>query len=217
MSSLDQQKLSKSEWDSIEIPVSDEEKKILQLIISGFTNVNIRYNDTNSLFSFLKLDFSSGLEEFLYNKHFADKVKALISTHNLNYIRLSKPSKTDLTDDKSIELDENGERICTIRVGHIVKLKSSDQIRMNRSDLINESTTEIYEFLLLKQLEQMLHLKARGNLNWQLNYFTLSKLMLNNIEKLNQFVTLVCSTVLENLERFVNLLDIVRNSYEYIE
>jgi hypothetical protein len=217
MSSLDQQKLSKSEWDSIEIPVSDEEKKILQLIISGFTNVNIHYNDTNSLFSFLKLDFSSGLEEFLYNKHFADKVKALISTHNLTYIRLSKPSKTDLTDDKSIELDENGERICTIRVGHIVKLKSSDQIRMNRSDLINESTTEIYEFLLLKQLEQMLHLKARGNLNWQLNYFTLSKLMLNNIEKLNQFVTLVCSTVLENLERFVNLLDIVRNSYEYIE
>ena len=223
--SLKQQKLSKSEWDSIEIPVSDEEKKILQLIISGFTDVNIRFNNTNSLFSFLKLDYSSGLEEFLYNKHFADKIKTLITTYKLTYIKLCKPCKSDLEDTDSsagavaaaAAVDENGDRICNIRVGHIVKLKSSDQIRINRSDLINESVTEIYEFILIKQLEQMLQLRSKGNLDWQLNYFTLSKLMLNNIEKLNRFLVLVCNTVLENLERFVNLLDIVRNSYSYIE
>jgi hypothetical protein len=223
--SLKQQKLSKSEWDSIEIPVSDEEKKILQLIINGFTNVNIRFNNTNSLFSFLKLDYSSGLEEFLYNKHFADKIKTLITTYKLTYIKLCKPCKTDLEEaDSSANaanaanaVDENSDRICNIRVGHIVKLKSSDQIRINRSDLINESVTEIYEFILIKQLEQMLQLRSKGNLDWQLNYFTLSKLMLNNIEKLNRFVILVCNTVLENLERFVNMLDIVRNSYSYIE
>ena len=108
------------------------------------------------------------LEEFLYNKHFADKVKALIATYKLTYIKLCKPLKSDFTtleDDLSaaavasaIALDENGNRICNIRVGHIVKLKSSDQIRMNRSDLINESVTEIYEFILIKHLEQMLQL-----------------------------------------------------------
>jgi hypothetical protein len=220
--SLKQQKLSKSEWDSIEIPVSDEEKKILRLIISGFTDVNIKYNDTDSLFSFLKLDYSSGLEEFLYNKHFANKIKILIKTYNLTYIKLAKPLKPELvaaavTSDDEVDSDLNGDRICIIRVGHIVKLKSSDQIRMNRSDLIDESITEIYEFILIKHLEQMLQLKSKGNLNWQLNYFTLSKLMLNNIEKLNRFLILVCSTVLENLERFVNLLDIVSNAYGYIE
>jgi hypothetical protein len=63
----------------------------------------------------------------------------------------------------------------------------------------------------------MLQLKAQRNLDWQLNYFTLSKLMLNNIEKLNRFVILICSTILENLEKEVNLLDIVRNAYDYIE
>jgi hypothetical protein len=224
---LNQQKLSKSEWDSIEISVSDEEKKILNLIIRGFTDVNIHSNDTNSLFTFLKLEHSLSLEEFLYNKHFADKVKALIATYKLTYIKLCKPLKSDFTtleDDLSaaavasaIALDENGNRICNIRVGHIVKLKSSDQIRMNRSDLINESVTEIYEFILIKHLEQMLQLKSKGNLDWQLNYFTLSKLMLNNIEKLNRFIVLICNTVLENVERFVNLLDIVRGSYNYIE
>jgi hypothetical protein len=217
--SLNQQKLSKAEWDSIEIPVSAEEKKILQLIISGFTNVNIRYNDTNSLFSFLKLDYSTGLEEFLYNKHFADKIKTLIATYKLTYIKLSKPLKAEATAavEEAVETDSNGNRICTIRVGHIVKLKSSDQIRISRSDLINESVTEIYEFILIKHLEQMLQLKAQRNLDWQLNYFTLSKLILNNIEKLNRFIILICSTVLENLEKEVNLLDIVRNAYDYIE
>lgn len=214
--SLNQQKLSKSEWDSIEIPVSAEEKKILQLIINGFTNVNIKYNETNSLFSFLKLDYSTGLEEFLYNKHFADKIKSLITTYKLTYIKLSKPLKSDLVEE-AVETDSDGNRICNIRVGHIVKLKSSDQIRISRSDLINESITEIYEFILIKQLEQMLQLRAQGKLDWQLNYFTLSKLMLNNIEKLNRFIILICSTILENLEKDVNLLDIVRNSYDYIE
>ena len=150
----------------------------------------------------------------------------MIATYKLTYIKLCKPLKTDFTtledtdtpaSAAAVAVDENGDRICNIRVGHIVKLKSSDQIRINRSDLINESATEIYEFILIKQLEQMLQLRSKGNLDWQLNYFTLSKLMLNNIEKLNRFIVLVCNTVLENLERFVNLLDIVRNSDSYNE
>ena len=39
---LTQRKLNKSEWDSIEIPVSQSEQKILKLIIEGFNDVNIK-------------------------------------------------------------------------------------------------------------------------------------------------------------------------------
>ena len=39
---LNQRKLNKSEWDSIEIPVSKSEKDILNLIMLGFHDVNIR-------------------------------------------------------------------------------------------------------------------------------------------------------------------------------
>ena len=39
---LQQIKLTKEEWQSIEIPVSDKEKEILQLILKGFHDVNLK-------------------------------------------------------------------------------------------------------------------------------------------------------------------------------
>ena len=45
---LNQRKLNKSEWESIEIPVSKTEQDILQLIISGFNDVNIRINNNKT-------------------------------------------------------------------------------------------------------------------------------------------------------------------------
>ena len=47
---LKQIKLSKSEWDGIEISVSKSELDILRLITSGFLNVNLKVNKTNSIF-----------------------------------------------------------------------------------------------------------------------------------------------------------------------
>ena len=38
---LTQTKLSRTEWNGIEIPVSMREKEILRLIIQGFDDVNI--------------------------------------------------------------------------------------------------------------------------------------------------------------------------------
>ena len=45
---LKQRKLTKSEWDGIEISVSKAELEILKLITNGFSNVNIKINKTNS-------------------------------------------------------------------------------------------------------------------------------------------------------------------------
>ena len=45
---LKQNKLSKTEWESIEKSVDDDEKKILKLIVDGYTDVNARYNETQS-------------------------------------------------------------------------------------------------------------------------------------------------------------------------
>ena len=52
---LNQRKLTKSEWDSIEIPISENEKQILKMIIDGYSNVNIRINNHDSIFTYLKI------------------------------------------------------------------------------------------------------------------------------------------------------------------
>ena len=75
---LKQRKLSKSEWESIEIPVSKDENEVLQLITNGFSNVNLKVNKTDSIFTYLKIEYNSQIEEFLYVKYFADRVKDLI-------------------------------------------------------------------------------------------------------------------------------------------
>ena len=41
---LYQKKLSKAEWDYMEIPESKDEVEILNLIKKGFSDVNIKYN-----------------------------------------------------------------------------------------------------------------------------------------------------------------------------
>ena len=45
---LQQRKLTKSEWDSIEKPIADAEIEVLRLITDGYNNVNIRYNKNNT-------------------------------------------------------------------------------------------------------------------------------------------------------------------------
>ena len=42
---LTQKKLSKSEWEFLEIPVDNEEIKVLKLIYNSRDNVNIRFNE----------------------------------------------------------------------------------------------------------------------------------------------------------------------------
>ena len=77
---LRQRKLNKIEWDSIEIPVSVEEKTILKLIQNGFHSVNIRMNNTNSLFAFLKIEYSEKMEDYLYNKYFRNECDIIETT-----------------------------------------------------------------------------------------------------------------------------------------
>ena len=84
---LNQRKLNKSEWESIEIPVSKTEQDILQLIISGFNDVNIRINNNNSIFSFLKIEYSEKMEDYLFNKYIRKRYEKIE-----NEIKLLFPS-----------------------------------------------------------------------------------------------------------------------------
>ena len=52
---LTQKKLSKAEWEAIEVPLPALEKEILQLVKNGYNNVNIKQNNALSLLMFMKI------------------------------------------------------------------------------------------------------------------------------------------------------------------
>lgn len=205
---LKQRKLSKSEWDSIEIPVSKNEQNILHLITNAYSDVNVRINKTDSIFTFLKIEYNAQIEEFLYIKFFSNKIKTLVEKYNIPFIIIGDSSKKKPSDN-----------IYYINDTSIVKLKSSDQIRLSRlnSDIIDTDQNSLYEFILYNNLVQMVHQKHSNNRNWILYYYTLNKLLLNNVEKINRFIKEIIQTFLNNYEADIDMLYIVKNSATIIE
>lgn len=203
-----QNKLTKSEWNSMEILVSPAEKEVLKLIKQGYNNVNIKFNKTESLFSYLKIDFSSSLEDYLYSKYFADKIKNLIEKYRIDYIQFS-------TNKRQSERNSN---VYVINVGTIVKLKSADQVRVSRFDAINESdATDIYEYILLHHLELILKYSKRQNNDWKFHYYTLNRLVKNNVNNVIHYVKDVCKIILDRLEPTIDLPYILKHSSDIIE
>jgi hypothetical protein len=212
---LKQRKLSRSEWESIEIPVFKDENEILQLITNGFSNVHLKINKTDSIFTFLKIEYNTQIEEFLYVKYFSDKIKELIKNYNIEFIKFSSENLSKRT--KST--DQTPYKIYHINVSNIVRLKSSDQIRMSRldSDGIDIKNSNIYEFILYNNLEQMIINKTNNKNIWMYYYYTLNKLIKNNVEKVNRFIKEIVLTFIDNFEKDLELLYILNNSVEIIE
>ena len=208
---LTQRKLSKSEWDGIEIPVNKDELEILQLIVNGFSNIQLKVNNTNSIFTQLKIEYNDQIEEFLYANFFADKIKTLVQKYNISFICFTSSRKKTGDEDKDKD-------IYYINVATIVKLKSSDQIRLSRLNTETiSSNNNIYEFVLYNNLEKMLEYKEKNNHKWMYYCYTLNKLIKNNVEKVNRFLKEIIETFIKNYEKDVDLLYILRNSSEIIE
>lgn len=205
---LKQKKLSKSEWNSIEISVSETEKNILKLISRGYHDVNVKLNNTESLFTYLKVDYNQSLEDYLFSRYFLDKMKSLVQKYELSYIEFdtSKKSQSRRNEDKYI-----------INVGTIVKLKSSDQVRVYRFVVDVSASENIYEFILVSHLESMLKYIRKNNEKWHFHYYTLNKLLQNSVEKPIRYIKEICRFILSKHDEHANLPYILKNSQDIIE
>ena len=194
---LNQRKLNRSEWNSVEVPVSKSEIDILNMIIKGFQDVNIRINNNNSIFTFLKIEYSEKMEDFIYNKHIreiGDKFEYELSIINPDY--------------KKMKIDS------------IVKLNSVDRIRLERFDEENLKKNDIYEFILLSHIGKILFCNknlTEHSRNFHFHYYTLYKLIRNNIIRLNRHVFELTNRVLEIFQDKINVLTIIENGYDFIE
>jgi len=192
---LKQRKLNKSEWESIEVPVSTQEIEILKLIIGGYHNVNIRVNNKNSIFTFLKLEYSEKMENYLYNNYLrerGDKIEAELSIISPGY----KAMKSDAD----------------------VKLNSGQKIRLERFDEKTLKQNDIYEYVLLSHLENIVFSKKEKRIKqFHFHYFTLYKLIRNSIANVNRHVKELANRVLTILEGDVSVPTLIENGVEFIE
>ena len=192
---LQQRKLNKSEWDSIEISVSHDELNVLNMIMQGYHDVNIKINNTNSIFTFLKIEYSEKMEDYLYNKYLserANKIQEELKKLNILY--------------RFIKLDSDA------------KINSADRVRLERFDESSLKKNDIYEFLLLDHIEKLLKNNNSGNQKmFHYHYYTLYKLIRNNIMRLNRHIIELTNRILNFFESNIKKISIIQNAVDFIE
>ena len=187
-----QQKLTKSEWDFLEVPVTKDEKTILQLIYNGYDNVNHTYNTSKSLLGYMKIGTDDiEFHLYLYESYFKKMISKIIKKNTLqcDMKKLSKNIKSRK------------------------KLKQKDLIRIrNSSKKMDGLKDTIYEFVILKNISKFFYKKL-----CPMRYYTLTQLMKNNVTYVNKFVLKFVNFILNDYKCKIDKVNLVKNAYIYIE
>ncbi len=195
---LTQKKLSKAEWNNIEVPFPEEEKNILKMIVNGFHNVDIKENNTTSLLSLMKLDNSLvGIDVYLFKEYFEKKIKDLIKKHN-NIIGDYKNSISS-KDEKN-------------------KLKKKDYMRIN---IINEKMDQkcenVFENVLLDYCTNILDSIHIRSDKYAFYLYTLIQIKKATIRNVNPHVIHFADFIIQTTIQQLRMNDVLKQAYTFIE
>ena len=166
-----QNKLTSAEWSTIEKPVSDAEKKILNIIMEGYYDENICKNEVKTFSSYTKIDKSEETDYFVFKNYFYDDLQKTVNKYGLG------TTLTSLTDLGFMD-------------GKMIKpLKSSDLIRLNNSmSVIEQNKSMIFEYILIDMFSSVLKYMYKKKEKYIIGLYTLIQLKKNNIQNINPFV-----------------------------
>jgi hypothetical protein len=189
---FNQCKLTKTEWNSIEIPLSDKDKYINNLIIGGFKDVNISLNKSVSLMSFLKITSTEVLEDYVYCKYLQNDIANITKKYEIN-------------------------NLITIRSSGIA-IKKADAIRFNNTDKqLSINKNDIIEFVIIRLISKLFKYHSKKQQKWVFYYYTLSRMMTFNLVGFNNNLKKNTIIILNNLRSDIDFAEIIRRGSDVIE
>lgn len=196
---LTQRKLTRSEWETIEVPVSQSEKQILKMIVAGYSDVNIRTNDHLSLYSFLKIDKSPEIERLLFNKYFEETLTKYLAKYG-----------------KDTPLAEI--TFQPISGGELKNMKSLDKFRIQNLDsTLGDNKALVFEFLLMDLAIELLKQIYKRKQKYAFYLYTIMQLKKTSITNLNCHFMHVIDRIVLYANSFTKTSEIITNAYEFIE
>ena len=188
---LTQRKLTKKEWESIEIPLPKAEIDVLKLIIQGFDDVDYKTNPTLTLISYLKIENNEAMQCYLYELYLKDKIHQICKKNNHTFTPKTNKAK---------------------------KIKKADKFRIeNSTHKIIENQENIYEFVFLNICSSLLKYYTRLSDKWMYYLYALNKLtsysVLNVNTHLKEFVQMILDIYIPKME----IEKLIQNGSEFIE
>jgi len=191
-----QPKLSRSEWNSVEEPVSEDEQRILRLIIDGYNDINIRHNNNSSLLTKMKIERSDAFENLLYHKFFKAGVSEIQAIRGLP-VTLSK---------------------YTVKEESTKKMKKADLIRLeNTSSKMHENRDTIMEYAFIDFCKEMLKLFTQEKYRYSHYLYTIVQLRDITVSNLNRHLMEFVDLAVAHVNQSSILRGIILNAHDYIE
>jgi hypothetical protein len=212
---LIQEKLTKSEWISTEIPVSSAELDVLTLLMQGVDNLNVRINRTLSLCSFLKIEPTEVLHSFLFSQFLAPRVRDWVTQHGWTFVAFESDGARNPRGKPS----STATPLVWVPEGKLVRLNSSDQIRVGRLSLADVLTRDspVYEVVLMDWMSTLAARRAAQDPEWMHAFFVLTQLMKNQIQHFNPMCRRLLTDLLAVFEPDVDLSYVLTRCPTYFE
>jgi hypothetical protein len=189
---LTQQKLTKSEWEFLELPVNKKELYILKFINRSYYNTNATENPNNSLIGFLKINVEDyeDFHKYFYNKYYEEPIHKIIKEHRLKY-----------------KLRINIKKL---------NIKKANKIRIrkvNTNEILKK--TNIFENVLMEQLT--MYFKTSSLSKKCYYYYSLLQLSKRKVKQVNYLLLKFVNYVLDTFKESIDITNLIKHSHKYIE
>lgn len=230
-----QTKLTKTEWINIEKPVGPDELRILQIILDGYNNPQIRYNINQSFIQSLRFETTpEKIQEFdiyFYQEYFSKEIDGLYNTQ-FSGVTNSKKEKKGATETKHGEHEiiqkiiQWKTEISTSLGGgsgnKTPKIKKADLIRIQKLEKeIHNKKKQIFEFTLLEIVKrwvtECVGVGGGDKINTGCSLYTLIQLRKSHIPNINSFVLSFVDYMIKWGEEKISIKDALHNSPQFIE
>ena len=181
---LDQDKLTKNEWESIEIPSNEDEIEILKLLIKGYDNVNIIENNTQTILTFLKISESDIMHNYIFTKYIQPDIIEIYKKYNTKY--------------KPIKLKEKS-------------LSKADIIRFqNMESNLVQNKNIIFEYKLLEYINNILKYQNTDT-DWIDSFYVLKIISNYKIKNINPYLIKIIDEIFNYFDEAIDKEYIINN------
>jgi hypothetical protein len=188
---LQQRKLTRDEWNSIEIPVPAQEKRILELIKAGYHDVSTSRNYTNSLLRYLKIKSEDHIVQYVFTQYLQPELRTLAKKYDLS-------------------LDEIKFKKRVMKKGDIIRFSNTEK-------QLDDYKSVLFEYVLIELLGKMYMHRGKGSSKWLYYYYTLRILVGYRVEDFNKFFQDALNRILDKIADEVTPQGLVTMAYELIE